>query len=434
MSKFETRYENLLKMIRSVGIKPSDALRDIGDNAYDAGATELRIWTVEKKQSAEETKKNGKKLEKIIIADNGRGMTHWEAVKSLVPAETGRERDLSTELGYFGIGLLASGFSMADTIKVYTRSTEGTWFTTVNYIDKMKNPNPVNEVRPCTQDEITHILNPYLRQAKNAPDKTGTVIVLEDINRLEATRNIVDDLNDKISVSFARGYYYMQDKISVYVNNVKMVYYDTLERGYNNHLSKEFVIPVTEDKYGNKIDEKIYLQLSCIKTSSNPTRTHPKLQKPSQNTQGFSLVRNDREIAHAQKFNMWTASQPTNNFRGVIRYNGEHLDGHIFDVNISKTQASIINKAVWNEIEKIRREYFKTEVEPRYEQARLYNKQVRETKAIVNSKPSTPRPAVKKVVSPVVTRLLAIDLDNTTPKQAVEHLAQLRMLAMAENA
>jgi hypothetical protein len=427
MSNFDTRYENLLKMIRSIGTKPYDALRDIGDNAYDAGASELRIWTIEKKQSAEQIRNNGKKLETIVIADNGRGMTKFETLKSLVPAETGRERVLSTELGFFGIGLLASGFSIADTIKVYTRSAEGCWFTTVNYLEKMNNPNPVNVVRACTEEEIRTIVNPYLRKSE-----TGTVIVLEDITRLEATRNIVDDLNDKIAVSFARGYYYMQDEISVYVNNVKMNYYDTLERGYNNHLSKEHVIHITEDKYGNKIDEKIYVQMSCIKKATNPTRTHPKLQSPSQQTQGWSLVRNNRELSHAQKFNMWTASQPTNNFRGVIRYNGEHLDGHIFDVNISKTQASIISKKVWSEIDKLRLEYFKNEVEPRYEQIREQNRQIRETKAVIASaKPKIARTVVKKV-SPIVARLNEIDMDNVTPKQAVEHLNQLKMLALAE--
>jgi hypothetical protein len=213
-----------------------------------------------------------------------------------------------------------------------------------------------------------------------------------------------------------------------------MNYYDTLERGYNNHLSKEFVIPVLEDKYGNKIDEKIYLQLSCIKKVENPTRTHPKLQGPSQQTQGWSLVRNNREIANAQKFNMWTASQPQNNFRGVIRYNGEHLDGHIFDVNISKTQASIINKAVWTQIDKIRLEYFKNEVLPRYEQTRTVNRQIKETKALLSSvKPKTTRPVVQKLISPVIIRLNAIDMDNTTLKQAFEHLTQLKMLANAEN-
>jgi hypothetical protein len=224
----------------------------------------------------------------------------------------------------------------------------------------------------------------------------------------------------------------MQDEISVYLNNVKMNYYDTLERGYNNHLSKEYVINITEDKYGNKIDEKIYVQMSCIKKAANPTRTHPKLQSPSQQTQGWSLVRNNRELANAQKFNMWTASQPTNNFRGVIRYNGEHLDGHIFDVNISKTQASIINKQIWNQIDKLRLEYFKNEVEPRYQQTREINRQIRETKAVVSAKPKTARPVVKKTVSPVITRLNQIDMDNVTPKQAVEHLTQLKMLALAE--
>jgi HSP90 family molecular chaperone len=97
---FQTDYLNILKVFRSLNTKPSDALRDIADNGYDAGATELRVHLEEKKLTAEQKRSTGKQLERIVIADNGRGMSHFELLKSLVPAETGRERNLTTDLGF----------------------------------------------------------------------------------------------------------------------------------------------------------------------------------------------------------------------------------------------------------------------------------------------------------------------------------------------
>ena len=76
MSHFDTRYENLLKMIRSIGTKPSDALRDIADNGYDAGATELRVHLEEKKLTVEQKRSTGKQRDFIIFQNIGRHQIH----------------------------------------------------------------------------------------------------------------------------------------------------------------------------------------------------------------------------------------------------------------------------------------------------------------------------------------------------------------------
>lgn len=431
---FLTDYLNILKVFRSLNTKPSDALRDIADNGYDAGATELRVHLEEKKLSTEQRRNNGKQLDRIVISDNGRGMTEFEILKSLVPAETGRERNLANDLGYFGIGLISSGLSVGNVIQVYTRSASGCFYSYIDYREKQVNPTPVNLVRECTEDEIQRVLNPYLRRAS-----TGTVVILSDLCRLPASRNVVDDLRKQTEVAFARGYYNLKDKLSVFVNGNAVRFYDPLEKSGSVHLSPVYIIPVTKDKDGNKIDESITVQFSVIK-SRNSKRIYPKYQNPSLATQGFSVIRNGRELCWAQNFDMWAPTPPKNAFRGIITYEAKQLDELIFDVDVNKSSIKIINKEIYAKIDALRHKYFSEEVEPRYQNQRATNAENREDrKNTVSISSMRTIQTTLKLDSPnkdsnlVVDEIKSIDLDELTFKDAFTKIEQWQSLLKANN-
>lgn len=430
---FHTDYLNILKVFRSLNTKPSDALRDIADNGYDAGATELRVHLEEKKLSTEQKRASGKQLERIIIADNGRGMSHFELLKSLVPAETGRERNLATDLGYFGIGLISSGLSIGNVIQVFTKSEHGCFYSYIDYREKQVNPTPVNLVRPCTSDEELK-LTAYLRRSP-----TGTVVILSDLCRLPASRNIVDDLRKQTEVAFARGYYNLKDKLTVYVNGNPVRFYDPLEKTSAVHLSPVFTIPVTKDRDGNKIDESINVQFSVIK-SRNSRRLYPSYQNPSLATQGFSVIRNGRELCWAQHFGMWVPTGPKNAFRGVITYEAKELDELIFDVDVNKSSIKIINKEIYAKIDALRHKYFSEEVEPRYQKQRATNAENREEKKnTVNvSVQRTIQTALKFDATPVkksetvIKKLLEVDLEDLTLRNAFDMISEWQTFLKTE--
>ena len=118
---FQPDYMKILKALRSIGHLPHDAIRDIVDNGFDANATEVSVYFNEKAKSARA--KERKELLSVYIVDNGDGMTRYELAKSLVPADTGRDRNIQNDLGKFGIGLLASGLSFANKIEIITKGT-----------------------------------------------------------------------------------------------------------------------------------------------------------------------------------------------------------------------------------------------------------------------------------------------------------------------
>lgn len=433
---FKPKYYNILKVIRSIGQKPADALRDIGDNGFDAESPEIRIWINEKKLSDDEKRqKKAKQVDNIVIVDYGNGMNTFELLKSLVPGDTGRERNLDDDLGLYGVGLLASGLSLSNRIEIYTRGEDGDLFTYVDYSEKCRTLDPVNVVRKATADETRLWIKPYIESRKHS---TGTIVVLSEVNRLPATREVVSDLVKETSFAFARGYYHLRDKISIFVNDQTrpIRYYDPLERDTALNVSPKYTIVVPKDRDGNQINAKITVQFSYIKAENPSYRDFPSLQDPSLKTQGFSIVRNGREIAFAQNFNMWIPTGTGNRFRGLIMFEGKHLDDFVFDTDVKKSDVQIRDKQVWASINKLREEYFRDVVDPLYQSARAENRQIRElkkvtpTNQITISQSSTPKTVVQPTLPltelPLVKKLKNLNVLALTPLECQNHLFNLK--------
>jgi hypothetical protein len=426
---FRPDYMKVLKAIRSIGHLPQDAIRDIVDNGFDAGASEVGVYFNEKPTRA----KDRKELLNVIIVDNGKGMSKFELTKSLVPADTGRDRDSETELGKFGIGLLASGLSFANKIEVITKGVNGYFYTYISYTEKLQTRNPINMVRPCTPEEVS-LINPYLKS-----NPTGTMVIISEIDRLPATNRIVDDLRQQTTFSISRGYYHLKDKTVVKIDGKPVRYYDALERNNCIEVSREYKIPVLKDAYGNTlVNEFITVSMSMIRTADSKLveREFPALQNPTQRGQGFSVVRNGRELCWGQTFGMWKTTDPNNQFRGEIRYSGKYLDEYLFDVSVTKDRVHILDKSVYDKIDEYRKEFFKSVIKPRSVDQKTYKDAFTALMALENE--SEGKTAVKKTSvtksgktaivqqNPFVVKLLSIDMENTTPFKAMQILSELR--------
>ena len=423
---FQPDYMKILKALRSIGHLPHDAIRDIVDNGFDANATEVSVYFNEKAKSARA--KERKELLSVYIVDNGDGMTRYELAKSLVPADTGRDRNIQNDLGKFGIGLLASGLSFANKIEIITKGMNGYLYTSLSYSEKLQTRNPVNEVREATPEEVA-LIKPYLKQ-----NPSGTMVIISEIDRLPATRQTVVDLRQRTTFAISRGYYHLKGKAIVKIDGNPVQYYDPLERSQAMEVSREYKIPILKDAYGNTlVNEYVTVVMSMIRPRDSKlvSREFPKLQNPSQQSQGFSIVRNGRELCWGQTFDMWTPSQPQNQFRGEIRYSGKYLDEYLFDVSVTKDRVQILDKSVWDKINEYRTAFFTDVVEPKYEDQRTKNRYaravVKASKASTGSSSTTtakPKPVVYH--NPIVTRLLAINTSDTTPNQALQILMELK--------
>jgi hypothetical protein len=169
------------------------------------------------------------------------------------------------------------------------------------------------------------------------------------------------------------------------------------------------------------------------KDSKIVDREFPSFQNPSPRTQGFSIIRNGRELCWGQTFDMWVPSGPTNQFRGEIRYSGKHLDEYIFDVPVTKDRVRILDKSIRDEIKKFQQEFCNSRVIPMYHDNRLNVKASESIKAnlvaqtkVTKSSSKTAGATTVVQQNPLVIKLLGIDMDNTTPNKAMQILLELR--------
>ena len=424
-AQYQPDYKSLLEFIRNLGIKPEDCLRDIGDNGYDAGSDRIMIQFIEKQSKS--SLKLAKELSEIKVIDWGKGMNEIEAIMALVPASTGRQRDMGKDLGKYGIGLLASSMNICDRVEVLTRSAEGAYYTYLDYNEKQQpSANEVNMVRKATAREI-ETLDKVL-----GFNHTGTIVSLKQISRLPQTEDLVPSLKLKTEFLFAKGYYHLRDTFKVFIGNEvstkQIAPYDPLERNACIDKSPVFKFLVKKDKDGNEIEEYVTLQMSFVDTYRGyADRPYKKYAKPTIEGSGFSVVRNGRELCWGQSLSMFTNTGLLNNFRAELTFTGKHLDGHVFTVNAQKTEAHIINKTIFNEVKKKVKEYVDNVVEPTRSMIAEDKKVKRQASESDKTVVYAPKP-VK--VHPVIETLRSLDLENLTMKQGFDILAELKEQAL----
>jgi len=182
------------------------AICDIFDNAVEAGASNIEIFTLRGKQE---------KIEALAIVDNGSGMTKEWLRTSISFGGTSRSEN-KKGLGRFGMGLSSAGIAFSEFLQVFSRSESKdyykTWidlrpespgFFSTDYLRdelKYRPPEPV-------QSELPEWIKERLKNSKNSKafEGSGTVIVLSDFTpsrRKWTFKDFEKDLADHMGVVF----------------------------------------------------------------------------------------------------------------------------------------------------------------------------------------------------------------------------------------
>lgn len=410
-NEFMPDYLDLLQANRKLGYTTCTAIADICDNPVDAGAS--KVWV-------ELTTDANNKINGIIIADNGKGMSEYELMKALVPASTGRLRNVQNELGFFGVGLVASGLSLGNKLEVYTRGTEGDFYSYIDWNEKCLTNNPVNLIRRCNLDESTSVLNARIRE-----NTTGTVIWISDLN---IAHSKYESLVERLEFHLGVTYYNLRHKYQVFLNNKPVKPWDILETGKGHDTSPVFEYPVKRYVNGKHIEATIKLQLSYLK-KENPERPSAIYGTVDANQAG-ALERNGRILAYGTWIVDRQKSGIYNSVRFKVSYDNTDLDNIIFDINVQKDDCKIVDTDFYNWLNKHIQTYWREVGKPTYDKYRR------------TAQPTIQRVSGKKM--PVkLERLLCVaehkltqsikvvDIDKVTPYQALHTLKTLHSLAVS---
>ena len=302
---------NAAKMVpalRKLGYDNKSAVADLVDNSLDAGASIIDIHVGIKNKEPQ-----------IIIADNGTGMS-MSTLDEALKFGSLTEKDATSDLGKFGMGLSTASLSLAKRCTVITNSN-GEYFTGITDLDVIIQTNCFDKyLAPSTDAEIATF--------KNLVDGTGTVLILEDCDGLTTGNmsNLTASLRKELGRIFRC---YIDSGRVILLNDKPIESFDPMHWG---DASTEHVFDESFQHDGETVRVKLALLADDAGTDSNDTA--------NMFSQGLYLMRNNREIVAATWLDIIAKHNDYNRVRGEVLFSG----GLDEAVGIPFTKQSVVLK------------------------------------------------------------------------------------------
>lgn len=201
-----------------------NGLGEIVDNSVEAGASEIRVYFTKKIKRI--GKKDIEEIDKIIILDNGSGMSPEVLAKCLVLGCSMREqKNGKMGIGKFGVGMTLGSISLARHVEVYSRDTiNGAFFYT--YID-------LDEINKESRDTVPAPVE------KNVPDEyvdffeehSGTMVVLSNCDRMDGSgkKTSPSEMSGLIATYLGRTYRkFIEAGLKIYLDDRQVFLHDPL--------------------------------------------------------------------------------------------------------------------------------------------------------------------------------------------------------------
>lgn len=307
----------LIYALQHLGYENDVAICDIIDNSIDAGATKIQVIIDE---------------QKIMIIDNGCGMD-ISVLDEALKLGSNVIREDNTCLGKFGMGLSTASISVGNRTTVITkkRMSDEILKSSVDVnIVKLKNKF-VKLLRNAENDEI-EMFNTYVN------DESGTIVIIEDCTGIK-NKNL-NQFANKMKPIIARVYRKFMPKIEFWVNDKKIEMEDPLYLDYKETLlySDEDYEISWKDNNGNEKKSNINVKLALIPDFGKQEAKERKINIPNQ---GFSILRNSREILFGYMPKWVTKHNKFNRFRGEISFLSE-MDS-VMGVGFTKSGIDMID-------------------------------------------------------------------------------------------
>lgn len=308
MDQYKSNHPNAAKLIsslRNTGYDSYAAVEDIIDNSIDAQARAIKVVV-----------ENEKKDLRITIADNGSGMSDGILDEALKLGSM-TDRDEVSDLGKFGMGLCTASISMARRLEVITKEEDS---------DALYSCQDLDEI--IKRDEFVKVL----RKANKAEadllaelaGKKGTVVILSHIDRLSDTN--VSQFAAKLSRDIGRIYRkFAESGITFSVNGKKVEINDPLMLNHKDtKIYSDEVYELPENAVDGK-HEKIRVKIVILPEVNSELEKEMKMNIRSQ---GFYVMRNNREVASGQTLEVFSKHNDFNRLRAEISF-GASIDNEM---------------------------------------------------------------------------------------------------------
>lgn len=292
------------------------------DNSWDAGAKTVKIWIRIRKGEQE-----------IIIADDGTGMDEAN-LNQAIKLGSMIDKDPASDLGKFGMGLVTASLSIAKQTIVLTKTQDGQVLKAINDVDEIKRVNEfVSYLGKADVADIAEF-SEFIGKSTN-----GTVVILRKCDNLSNSNCSIFSKKLIKHLSRVFRYFLSADRV-MFVNEEQLQKNDPLKWDVAEHFCDERIEVRFQD--GDKqTKDVIHVKLAILPDSPADGE---KSKEANIRTQGFYVLRNNREILDAETLGMFTKHNDLNRFRGEILFSG-NLDKHM-GVNFTKSGVELGQSAL----------------------------------------------------------------------------------------
>lgn len=349
-------YENrpnpskLIKSLRYLGYDNYTAIGDLIDNCWDANAKTVKVWTRSPNTGHE-----------VIIADDGKGMNR-EFLGEAIRLGSMIEKDVTADLGKFGMGLVTASLSLARQTTVLTKTETTELLKAINDVDEVIRTNQFISHLDKASASDAAFFREILGDAKS-----GTIVILRKCDNVHQVN--MSQFGIQLGKYLARIFREFlapdgKEGRSMYVNGQRLQRIDPLQWDSpdTEHFSDEKLEVKLETDHGTVADT-IRIKLAIV--PENPG-IGQKERGLNQRAQGFYILRNHREIADAESLGLFTKHNSLNRFRAEIHFSGT-LDDFMgvsftkIGVRLDQSAADKLREFLKGQIETIRKTLGKKE-------------------------------------------------------------------------
>lgn len=241
------------------------ALAEIVDNSIQAGANTVRIICYEK-ISQSTSQRRLKLINKIGILDNGSGMTADSLYKALEFGASENRND-SSGMGKFGMGLPNSSISQCQKVEVWTWKTPEEIYYTYLDISQMK----AGELESIPSPELKSIDSSILATLGDKLPESGTFVLWSDLDRLQWKTSLSIFKHSEALIGRMYRYYLNESKTTIW---------------FDRYLEKNGIFSLEDNPKKFKANDPLYL----LTNTSLPTLPSPYANEPFFNLEKEEVV------------------------------------------------------------------------------------------------------------------------------------------------
>lgn len=290
----------LIESLRYLGYGNYEAIADLVDNSIDADATLINVRIQQREGQIQ-----------LVIADNGDGMD-MQKLDQAMRLGSLTARDMNSDLGKFGMGLVTASLSIAKRCHVITRPNGESWSSAWD-VDDIIATNSFRKHLAEATNEDDALLDELIGKGQH-----GTVVILSKCDNI--TNRNTTQFASVLRRHLARVHRYFLDAgRQIIVNDEILSPLDPLQLvDERTEPVVDDVVPVSIEEDGIKRTENVRIRIVLV-----PDITSSELDiARSMSAQGFYIMRNQREIMNGETLGFFTKHNDFNRMRGEIFFPG----------------------------------------------------------------------------------------------------------------